>query len=121
MVFPWSEPRAARTRISRRCNPRRRAFLGMKLKRGLAALGASVPTTTATSWPGRTTRAVQAGWLTAMMAQVLLLAALAAIVARRGFALDAAGWVAGITCGVIMNAALARGLSHYRFERLTPA
>src|SRR2546421_8725647 len=61
-------------------------------------------------------RAVQAGPLTGAIAQVLLLAALAATVG-----LGNVGWVAGLSCGVIANAALARGLSHYRFERLAAA
>ena len=47
---------------------------------------------------------------------MLLLAALAGTVGLSG-----AGWVVGITCGVIMNAALARGLSRYRSDRLGPA
>jgi phosphatidylglycerophosphate synthase len=61
-------------------------------------------------------RAVQAGPATGLIAQVLLLAALAGTVGLSG-----AGWVVGVTCGVITNATLARGLSHYRSDRLGPA
>ena len=61
-------------------------------------------------------RAVQAGPVTGLIAQVLLLAALAGTVGLSG-----AGWVVGVTCGVITNAALARGLSRYRVDRLGPA
>jgi phosphatidylglycerophosphate synthase len=48
-----------------------------------------------------------------LVAQVLLLAALAGTVG-----LGAAGWVVGVTCGVIMNAALERGLSRNGVDRL---
>jgi phosphatidylglycerophosphate synthase len=65
---------------------------------------------------GRTVRTVQAGPVTGLIAQVLLLAALAGTVGLGG-----AGWVVGLTCGVVANAALARGLSRYRSERLGPA
>ncbi len=51
----------------------------------------------------------------------MLIAALAEIIARSGVGLSAAGWVVGITCGAVMNAGLARGLSHYRSDRLSPA
>ena len=61
-------------------------------------------------------RAVQAGPATGLIAQVLLLAALAGTVG-----LGAAGWVVGVRCGVIANAALARGLSRYGSDRLGPA
>ena len=47
--------------------------------------------------------------MTGLIAQVLLVAALAGTVGLGG-----AGWVVGVTCGVIMDAALARGLSRYR-------
>ena len=65
---------------------------------------------------GGTVRAVQAGPVTGLIAQVLLLAALAGTVGLSG-----AGWVVGVTCGVITIAALARGLSRYRSDRLGPA
>ncbi len=61
-------------------------------------------------------RAVQAGPATGLIAQVLLLGALAGTVGLGG-----AGWVVGVTCGVIMNAALARGLARQRSDRLAPA
>ena len=66
-------------------------------------------------------RTVQTGPLTGLIAQVLLLAALAGTVGLSGVGLDPAGWVVGVTCGVITNAALARGLSRYRVDRLGPA
>ena len=61
-------------------------------------------------------RAVQAGPATGLIAQVLLLAALAGTVGLGG-----AGWVVGVSCGVIVNAALARGLSSHHSDRLGPA
>ncbi len=66
-------------------------------------------------------RTVQAGPLTGLIAQVLLIAALAGTVALSGAGLSAAGWVVGVTCGVITNAALAHGLSRHRADRLSPA
>ena len=66
-------------------------------------------------------RVVKAAPVTGIVAQVLLIAALAGIVARSGGGLGATGWVVGITCGLITNAALARGLSNYRSDRLRPA
>ena len=65
---------------------------------------------------GATVRAVQAGPVTGLVAHVLLLAALAGAVG-----LSDAGWAVGVACGVIANAALARGLSRYRTDRLGPA
>ena len=70
---------------------------------------------------GRTARTVQAGPVTALIAQVLLIAALAETVGRSGVGLSPAGWAVGVTCGVITNAALAGGLSRYRVDRLGPA
>ena len=61
-------------------------------------------------------RTAQAGPLTGLIAQVLLLAALAGTVGLGG-----AGWVVGVTCAVITNAALARGLARYDCDRLGPA
>jgi phosphatidylglycerophosphate synthase len=54
--------------------------------------------------------------VTGLIAQVLLLTALAGTVGLGG-----PGWVVGVICGVIVNAALARGLSRHRSERLGPA
>jgi phosphatidylglycerophosphate synthase len=70
---------------------------------------------------GRKLRAVQAGPVAGIIAQVLLIAALEGIVGPGGVGLGAAGWLVGLTCGVITNAALARGLSNYRSDRLRPA
>jgi phosphatidylglycerophosphate synthase len=61
-------------------------------------------------------RASQAGPAIGLIAQVLLLAALAATVG-----LGAAGWIVGLACAAIMAAALARGLARRRGERLGPA
>ena len=52
---------------------------------------------------------------------LILIATTAGIVALSGVGLSAAGWVVGVTCGVITNAALERGLSRYRCDRLGPA
>jgi phosphatidylglycerophosphate synthase len=65
---------------------------------------------------GGAVRAVQALPVTGVIAQVLMGAALAGTVGLSG-----AGWVVGVTCGVIMNAALARGILRYRPDRLGPA
>jgi phosphatidylglycerophosphate synthase len=61
-------------------------------------------------------RAAHAGPATGLIAQVLLLAALAGTVGLSG-----GGWLVGVTCGVIMNAALARGISRLGTDRLSPA
>ncbi len=61
-------------------------------------------------------RASQAGPAIGLVAQVLLLAVLAA-----SAGLGAAGWVVGVACAVIMAAALARGLARRRGDRLGPA
>jgi phosphatidylglycerophosphate synthase len=66
-------------------------------------------------------RTVQTGPVTALIAQALLIAALAGTVGLNGFGFSPAGWVVGATCGVITNAALSRGLSRYRADRLGPA
>jgi len=74
-----------------------------------------------TSSRGRVMRAVHAGPMTGLIAQVLLFAALAGTLGPGGVGLRPVGWVVGITCGVITNAALAGGLSRYRADRLTLA
>jgi phosphatidylglycerophosphate synthase len=56
-------------------------------------------------------RAAQAGPATGLIAQVLLLAAFA----------GRTGWVVGVACGIVTNAALGRGLARYRINRLGPA
>ena len=61
-------------------------------------------------------RTVHAGPVTGLIAQVLLLAALAGTVGLSG-----AGWVVGVICGVITNALLARGLARYGADRMGPA
>jgi len=66
-------------------------------------------------------RTVQAGPVTGMIAQVLLIAALAGTIPLSGAGLSPAGWIVGVSCGLISNAGLARGISHYRSERLGPA
>ena len=65
---------------------------------------------------GGTVRAVQRDPAIGLIAQLVLLAALAGTVGLSG-----SGWVVGIACGVITNAALARGLARYGADRLGPA
>ncbi|MGN6868997.1 MAG: CDP-alcohol phosphatidyltransferase family protein [Solirubrobacteraceae bacterium] len=65
--------------------------------------------------------AVHIGPATGLIAQVMLLAALAGAVGLSGGHLSHAGWIVGISCGVVMNAGLARGLSHYGSDGLSPA
>lgn len=64
----------------------------------------------------RATRAAPTGPLVGLIAQVLLLVGLAGTVG-----LGVGGWVAGLTCAVIVNAALANGLSRHRCEGLGAA
>jgi phosphatidylglycerophosphate synthase len=67
--------------------------------------------------PGvRTAQAAPAGPLVGLAVQVLLLAGLAGTVG-----LGVGGWVAGLTCAAIVNAALASGLSRHRSEGLAAA
>jgi phosphatidylglycerophosphate synthase len=61
-------------------------------------------------------RASQAGPAIGLIAQVLLLAVLAATAG-----LGAAGWIVGVACAAIMAAALTRGLARRRGDRLGPA
>ncbi len=63
-----------------------------------------------------TTRATQTGPAAGLIAQVLLLAVLAAT-----SALGPVGWTVGIACAVTMATALARGLARGPDERLGPA
>jgi phosphatidylglycerophosphate synthase len=65
---------------------------------------------------GGTVRAVQTFPVIGVIAQVMMGAALAGTVGLSG-----AGWVVGVTCGVIVNAALARGILRYRPHRLGQA
>jgi len=57
-----------------------------------------------------------AGPVSGLVAQVLLLTALAGTVG-----LDAAGWIVGAACGLLLDGALARSLLRDRSERLGPA
>ncbi|HJS97264.1 MAG TPA: CDP-alcohol phosphatidyltransferase family protein [Solirubrobacteraceae bacterium] len=75
----------------------------------------------AASAPWTRPTAVHVGPATGLIAQVLLLAALAGAIGLSGGHLSHAGWIVGISCGVVMNAALARGLSHYGSDGLSPA
>jgi phosphatidylglycerophosphate synthase len=61
-------------------------------------------------------RAAHAGPLAGLFAQVLLLGTLAGTVG-----LTARGWLVGLACGVVMTAALGRGLSRYQPSGLRPA
>ena len=65
---------------------------------------------------GRTTRTAQAGPALGLIAELLLLAALAGTVG-----LGAAGWIVGAACGVITSVALACGIARYGCDRLAPA
>jgi hypothetical protein len=87
------------------------SFLGMERKHAVGAAVAELAASARASVP--TTRPVQAGPLAGMIAQVLLLTALAG--------LGPVGWVVGIACAVTTNAALAGGLSRYRSDRFAPA
>src|SRR5436305_5649410 len=88
----------------------------------VAALETSArgPMTTG-SWPGGKLRTVQAGALTALLVQALLSTALVGTISLTGNSLSAAGWVVGLTCGVITSVGLARGLSYFGMARLSPA
>jgi phosphatidylglycerophosphate synthase len=66
-------------------------------------------------------RMVQTAPVTALIAQMLLIAGLAIAVGLSGVGLSPAAWGVGVTCGLITNAGLARGLSYYRADRLGPA
>jgi phosphatidylglycerophosphate synthase len=70
---------------------------------------------------GRAGRTAQAGPVPALIAQLLLLAALAWALGNSGVGLGPAGWVVGAACGVLTNVALAGGLSRYRADRFGPA
>jgi hypothetical protein len=63
-----------------------------------------------------TMRVAHAGPLAGLAAQALLLAALAWTAGLGG-----TGWVVGVTCATITNAALSRGLARFRCDRLGPA
>ena len=61
-------------------------------------------------------RTVHAGPMFGFLAQLLLLVALS-----RTVGLGGAGWVVGLTVGLVTAAVLTRGLSRHRAERLGPA
>jgi phosphatidylglycerophosphate synthase len=61
-------------------------------------------------------RAVRSRLMTGLIAQIALLMALAEAVGLSGI-----GWLIGMTCGLITNAALARGLAQHGADRLGPA
>src|SRR4051812_6371552 len=64
---------------------------------------------------------VRVGPLSGMVAQLMLIAALAWTVALGGSAFSVGAWMAGIASGLAVNTALARGLSYHHVERLGPA
>ena len=66
-------------------------------------------------------RMVHTAPVAALIAQMLLIAGLAIAVGLSGFGLSPAAWAVGVTCGLITNAGLARGLSYDRADRLGPA
>jgi phosphatidylglycerophosphate synthase len=68
-----------------------------------------------------TVRTAQTGPVTGLIAQLLLLGALAWAVALSGAHLSGRGWAVGVSCGLIADAALARGLSRHCSDRLTSA
>jgi phosphatidylglycerophosphate synthase len=72
------------------------------------------------SWGrGRRSAAIKAAYvgpLTGFLVQVLLLAGLAATVGLSGV-----GWVVGVMCGAVIDAALARALVNHRTDRLSLA
>jgi phosphatidylglycerophosphate synthase len=61
-------------------------------------------------------RGSQTGPVAGLLAQMLLLTALAAMVRLSGV-----GWAAGLACALILNAALARGIARFQHDRLRPA
>ncbi len=87
-------------------------MIGMDPKQAAVALG---PRRSAWS------RTAQAAPVTALIVQVLLIAVLAVTVGGSAAGLSPAAWAVGVACGVITNAVLARGLSYYRADRLSPA
>jgi phosphatidylglycerophosphate synthase len=113
-------PRAGKARRSESVmvgvKPNHAAAAAAALGAQRAIAGAPAPSGTDPFSHGRTIRTVYAGPVTGLIAELLLLAAVGGTVG-----LGRAGWVVGVTCAVITNAALAHGLSRYRIERLGPA
>jgi phosphatidylglycerophosphate synthase len=71
--------------------------------------------------PGRAIRTAHGAPLVGLVAQLLLIVAIAEAAAIGGAGLNGTGWVVGIACGVIMDVALAHALVHYRARRMSPA
>ena len=65
---------------------------------------------------GGTLRAGQGAPVIALVGQAMLLMVLAATVGLGG-----AGWLIGASCGMVVNVALARGVTYHRAKRLGPA
>src|SRR4051794_21136382 len=83
-------------------------------------MGMNVPHRSPARW-GRRLRPARSGTATALVAQALLFGVIAASLAIGDDGLSTAGWAVGISCEVIMSAALARGLSRCDADRLGPA
>jgi phosphatidylglycerophosphate synthase len=81
----------------------------------------AVPSTPDPFRPGRTARLAHTGFLTGLVSQQLLVVGLLGLVSLSPHGLGAAGWVAGMSCGVITNVGLGVALSHFRANHLTPA
>ncbi len=81
----------------------------------------SVPKSLDRSWDRREPRPAQLGLVPALIAQLLVVIVLLGIESRRSIGPGAAGWVVGIACVVGTNLGLARALSHFHANRLTPA
>ena len=71
--------------------------------------------------PRQSLRAVAGAPTAGLIAQMLLIAAIAVAVSASGVSLNASGWVVAIACGLIMNLALVRALSHDRAGGMSPA
>src|SRR6202030_1731667 len=106
---------------SRDITSRRMSALGREGLASQRGLGGYEPRRDRPLLTGRAMRLAQTSPLTALVAQALLIAALAAMVGLSGVGLSPAAWVVGLTCVVITDASLARGLSRYRVDRLAPA
>ena len=65
---------------------------------------------------GGTLRAVHGAPVAGLVAQALILIALAATIGLGG-----AGWAVGAACALVLSVALARAVAHYGEERLSPA
>src|SRR5690242_9403071 len=59
--------------------------------------------------------------VSALLAQLLLIAGLMVTAGLSNAGLSPRAWAVGISCAVIMNGLLARGLTYYRADRLSPA